>query len=86
MFTAVNIYGREYLLPSRSWPHSYPLLHRADQPEKKALIEKKCILMKKKLFYLKKCDILRAQFPFFLSPNTTFSGEMHQMASPCEST
>jgi hypothetical protein len=29
--------------------------------------------MKKKLFYLKKCAILRAQFPFFDSPNATDS-------------
>ncbi len=30
--------------------------------------------------------ILEVQFPFFLSPNATDSGEMHQMASSCEST
>ena len=42
--------------------------------QKKDLFKEKCTLVKKKLFYGQKCGILRAQFPFFLSPNATFLG------------
>jgi len=42
--------------------------------QKKDLFGEKCTLVKKKLFYRQKCGILRAQFPFFDSPNATFLG------------
>jgi len=74
MFTAVNIYGHD----RTAVPYFTALTS-----QKKDLFEEKCTLMKKKLFYLKKCAILRAQFPFFDSPNATDSGEIHQMVSPC---
>jgi len=62
MFTAVDVYGTAI-------PYSTALTS-----QKKDLFEEKMHFDEKKLFYLKKCGILRAQFPFFDSPNATFLG------------